>query len=103
MSTLPPVPPGFKAVKERNATILLPLSNTTFLNPIQEYNRDLSVAVIKRYMEDTTAAAKKRYETVAGRKAAKRARKAEKDGECGLCTRRIDCQLLMERRSCSCR
>jgi len=79
-SLLPPVPDGFKAVKERNAIILLPLSNTTFLNPIQEYNRDLSVAVIKRYMKDTTAAAKTRYEAIAGRKAANRARKTDRQG-----------------------
>jgi hypothetical protein len=39
-----PVPEGFSPHTERNATILLPVQDKPFLNPIQEYNRDLSVA-----------------------------------------------------------
>jgi tRNA (guanine26-N2/guanine27-N2)-dimethyltransferase len=71
-----PVPPGHKAVKERNATILLPDSNTTFLNPIQEYNRDLSVAVIKRFMQDTTDASRTKFDS----RRAKRSKKGGKQG-----------------------
>jgi len=44
-----PVPEGFSPHTERNATILLPVQDKPFLNPIQEYNRDLSVAVIKHW------------------------------------------------------
>lgn len=72
------VPAGFKAVKERNATILLPEGNTTFLNPIQEYNRDLSVAVIKQFMVDSTAASKAKFEATAARRNRRKAHKGPK-------------------------
>ncbi len=73
-TTTPSIPAGHKAVKERNATILLPTSNTTFLNPIQEFNRDLSVAVIKRFMEDSTDAARTKFES-------RRAKRTKKVGK----------------------
>jgi len=51
MITPRPVPQGFSPHTERNATILLPVQDKPFLNPIQEYNRDLSVAVIRHWAQ----------------------------------------------------
>lgn len=38
-------------ITEGKACILFPSSNEVFYNPVQEFNRDLSIAVIKRYSE----------------------------------------------------
>jgi len=50
MSTLP-VPEGFKLHTENSAHILLS-SNEALLNPVQEFNRDLSVACIRVWSEE---------------------------------------------------
>ncbi|KAJ9098486.1 hypothetical protein QFC19_006353 [Naganishia cerealis] len=45
-----PIPEGFQPHSERGATILMPASAPdAFINPIQEFNRDLSVACIKQW------------------------------------------------------
>jgi hypothetical protein len=43
------VPAGYKAHTESSTTILVPEANTAFLNPVQQYNRDLSIAVIRAW------------------------------------------------------
>lgn len=43
------VPEGFTLHKENTSTILLPASNDAFLNPVQEFNRDMSVACIQAW------------------------------------------------------
>jgi len=43
------VPPGFKLHTENTSHILLPDNNEAFLNPVQEFNRDLSVACIRTW------------------------------------------------------
>ncbi|QRW00144.1 tRNA (guanine-N(2))-methyltransferase [Ceratobasidium sp. AG-Ba] len=43
------IPPGYTVHTENTARILLPSETTTFLNPIQEFNRDLSVACIRTW------------------------------------------------------
>lgn len=43
------VPPGFKLHTENTSHILLPENNEAFLNPVQEFNRDLSVACIRTW------------------------------------------------------
>ncbi|TBU65737.1 N2,N2-dimethylguanosine tRNA methyltransferase [Dichomitus squalens] len=43
------VPEGFTLHKENTSAILLPASNDAFLNPVQEFNRDLSVACIRTW------------------------------------------------------
>ncbi|KAJ7774864.1 N2,N2-dimethylguanosine tRNA methyltransferase [Mycena metata] len=49
---IPEVPDGFTLHTENNSHILLPSSNEAFLNPVQEFNRDLSVAFIKTWSEE---------------------------------------------------
>lgn len=44
-----PAPAGFKKVTEGKATILFPDTNEVFYNPIQEFNRDISIAAIRTW------------------------------------------------------
>ncbi|KAF9158511.1 RNA methyltransferase tRNA(m5U54)methyltransferase [Mortierella sp. AD010] len=46
-----PAPAGFKKVTEGKATILFPDTNEVFYNPIQEFNRDTSIAAIRTWDE----------------------------------------------------
>ena len=43
------VPAGFKLHTENTSHILLPDNNEAFLNPVQEFNRDLSIACIQTW------------------------------------------------------
>lgn len=43
------VPDGFTLHTENSSHILLPSTNEAFLNPVQEFNRDLSVACIRTW------------------------------------------------------
>ncbi|KAG9290032.1 hypothetical protein G9A89_010338 [Geosiphon pyriformis] len=42
---------NFNIVKEGKASILFPKTNEVFYNPVQEFNRDLSIAVIRTWSE----------------------------------------------------
>jgi N2,N2-dimethylguanosine tRNA methyltransferase len=46
------IPDGFTLHTENTSRILLPSSNEAFLNPVQEFNRDLSVACIRVWSEE---------------------------------------------------
>ena len=46
------VPEGFRLHTENTSSILLPNNNEAFLNPVQEFNRDLSVATIRVWSEE---------------------------------------------------
>lgn len=58
-----PVPEGFRPHSEGQASILVPLGNTAFLNPIQEYNRDLSVCVIEHWARVRSKEMQDKFET----------------------------------------
>ncbi|XP_051801051.1 tRNA (guanine(26)-N(2))-dimethyltransferase [Acanthochromis polyacanthus] len=47
--------PGETVVKEGKATILFPSANEVFYNPVQEFNRDLTCAVITEFARDVLA------------------------------------------------
>lgn len=53
MSTAPAivVPEDYTLHKENSAYLLLPSENGAFLNTIQEFNRDLSIACIRTWTE----------------------------------------------------
>ena len=55
------VPPGYKLHTENSASILLPDTNDAFLNPVQEFNRDLSVASIRVWAEERDAMKKQKW------------------------------------------
>lgn len=63
-TTAPPdivVPKGFRLHTENSAHLLLPDSNDAFLNPVQEFNRDLSVACIQVWGEQQEEQKKQRW------------------------------------------
>ncbi|KAI0362202.1 N2,N2-dimethylguanosine tRNA methyltransferase [Trametes cingulata] len=67
------VPEGFTLHKENTSAILLPSSNDAFLNPVQEFNRDLSVACIRTWGELVNAEKERKWRQAAERRAKKAA------------------------------
>jgi len=65
------VPPGFTLHSENTTHILLPSDNGAFLNPVQEFNRDLSVACIRVWSEEWNRAKEARWRTAQEKKAKK--------------------------------
>jgi tRNA (guanine26-N2/guanine27-N2)-dimethyltransferase len=59
-------PSGYTIHTENSARILLPSEATAFLNPIQEFNRDLSVACIKTWGKRWDGARRVRWESGKG-------------------------------------
>ncbi|KAH9180678.1 N2 N2-dimethylguanosine tRNA methyltransferase [Lactarius sanguifluus] len=55
------VPDGFTLHTENTSHILLPSNNEAFLNPIQEFNRDLSVATIRAWSEVSNKTKEERW------------------------------------------
>lgn len=62
------VPDGFTLHTEGSASVLLPERTDTFINPIQEFNRDMSVACISVWAEDFNRQRREREETRALRR-----------------------------------
>ncbi|KAI0093858.1 tRNA methyltransferase [Irpex rosettiformis] len=80
------VPEGYTLHSENTAHILLPNDNGAFLNPVQEFNRDLSVACITTWGQQRNEVRKKKQISAQewrlkrgdkGRKTKKKARTAE--------------------------
>lgn len=63
------VPPGFTLHSENTTHILLPSDNGAFLNPVQEFNRDLSVACIRVWSEEWNRAKETRWKAAQEKKA----------------------------------
>jgi tRNA (guanine26-N2/guanine27-N2)-dimethyltransferase len=55
------VPDGFTLHTENTSHILLPSNNEAFLNPVQEFNRDLSVAAIRVWSEEMNGTKEERW------------------------------------------
>lgn len=55
------VPEGFTLHTENTSHILLPSNNEAFLNPVQEFNRDLSVATIRVWSEELNKKKEERW------------------------------------------
>ncbi|SJX64453.1 related to N2,N2-dimethylguanosine tRNA methyltransferase [Sporisorium reilianum f. sp. reilianum] len=58
------------AFRENSATIVMPSADAAFLNPVQEFNRDLSTLAIRTWSERLDAEKKARFVRAAQRKAA---------------------------------
>lgn len=54
-------PEGYHLHSENGANLLLPPSNQAFLNPVQEFNRDLSVASIRVWSEQLNEIKERRW------------------------------------------
>ncbi|KAI0647130.1 N2,N2-dimethylguanosine tRNA methyltransferase [Trametes meyenii] len=74
------VPEGFTLHKENTSAILLPSANDAFLNPVQEFNRDLSVACIRTWSELVNAEKERKWRQAAERRAKKEAEGAHAQG-----------------------
>lgn len=66
--TLPEIPDGFTLHTENSAHILLPGTDEAFLNPVQEFNRDLSVACIRVWSEELDALRERKWRERAEKK-----------------------------------
>jgi hypothetical protein len=62
------VPEGFTLHTENTSHILLPSNNEAFLNPVQEFNRDLSVAAIRVWSEELNKKKEERWRQVRERR-----------------------------------
>ncbi|CEL52430.1 tRNA (guanine-N2-)-methyltransferase [Rhizoctonia solani AG-1 IB] len=69
------IPEGFTVHTENTAKILLPSETTTFLNPIQEFNRDLSVACITTWSNRWEQGKRARWEQASARREKNKKRK----------------------------
>ena len=78
--------------KENTSAILLPASNDAFLNPVQEFNRDLSVACIRTWGDRTNVEKERKWRQGLERRAKKaagadggahRAKKAKSESRVG--------------------
>ncbi|CAE6433487.1 unnamed protein product [Rhizoctonia solani] len=69
------IPEGFTVHTENTAKILLPSETTTFLNPIQEFNRDLSVACISTWGKRWEEAKRAKWEQGGARRGQNKKRK----------------------------
>ncbi|EJD53010.1 N2,N2-dimethylguanosine tRNA methyltransferase [Auricularia subglabra TFB-10046 SS5] len=72
------VPDGFTLHVENSASILLPAKTDAFINPIQEFNRDLSVACISMWADDFNRARLERAQEKRARQPRKK-RKVDED------------------------
>lgn len=71
------VPDGFRLHTENTSHILLS-ANDAFLNPVQEFNRDISVACIKTWSEDLNRAKEEKWRNAQEKKAARAANNPKK-------------------------
>lgn len=55
------IPEGFRVHTENGAKLLLPEGNEAFLNPVQEFNRDISVASIRVWSEQLNELKQKKW------------------------------------------
>lgn len=62
------VPDGFSLHTENTSHILLPNDNGAFLNPVQEFNRDLSVACIRVWSEELDRAKEAKWKQMQEKK-----------------------------------
>lgn len=73
------IPPKHSEHTESRTTILLPTDHSAFLNPPQQFNRDLSVAVIRAWNERRIEAAKVVFDKKQSRKRKSKPTKQEGD------------------------
>ncbi|KAG6900865.1 hypothetical protein C0993_009983 [Termitomyces sp. T159_Od127] len=72
------VPDGFTLHTENTSHILLE-SNEAFLNPVQEFNRDTSVACIRVWSEELNKSKEERWRQNQEKRAKNKKRKAESE------------------------
>lgn len=73
------VPDGFTLHTENTSHILLPSNNEAFLNPVQEFNRDLSVAAIRVWGEELNRTKEERWRRARERRLLKTEKRPKPD------------------------
>lgn len=63
------VPEGFSLYTENNAHILISSKDEAFLNPVQEFNRDMSVACIRVWSEEVDKEKEEKFKKAEERRA----------------------------------
>ena len=83
------VPEGFSLYTENNAHILISSKDEAFLNPVQEFNRDLSVACILVWSEEVDREKMDKFRKAEERRAKRLEQAAweKPKGESGPCVR----------------
>jgi tRNA (guanine26-N2/guanine27-N2)-dimethyltransferase len=66
------IPEGYTLHSENSAHILLPASADAFLNPVQEFNRDLSVACIRVWGDELDVEKERQWKVKSEREEAKK-------------------------------
>lgn len=79
------IPEGFSLHTENTSHILLPNDNGAFLNPVQEFNRDLSVACIRTWGEQMNELKRKKWEDTREKRALRRGSKAKRQKSQSCC------------------
>ncbi|KAH9946046.1 N2,N2-dimethylguanosine tRNA methyltransferase [Epithele typhae] len=75
------IPEGFTLHWENTSAILLPAENGAFLNPVQEFNRDLSVACIRTWGARMNSDRERRWRAAQERKVAKATKTGARDAD----------------------
>jgi tRNA (guanine26-N2/guanine27-N2)-dimethyltransferase len=76
------IPDGYTLHTENTSHILLPSTNETFLNPVQEFNRDISVACITTWSEELDKVKEAKWKSRRSQKAADCSDKKRLKGQC---------------------
>lgn len=71
------IPDTHRPHTERTTTILIPKDDSAFLNPVQEYNRDLSVSVIRAWNEERKEKLEARWRAKLARGKGRKPRKGD--------------------------
>jgi tRNA (guanine26-N2/guanine27-N2)-dimethyltransferase len=76
------IPDGYTLHTENTSHILLPSTNEAFLNPIQEFNRDISVACITTWSEEWNKAKEAKWQERRSKKTASGSGKKRLKSQC---------------------
>lgn len=80
------------AFREGSATIVLPSKETAFLNPVQEFNRDISTLAIRTWSQVRNEEKRQKYLATAEKRSIMRKRKEAKQQSKGTQTKKLKLQ-----------
>lgn len=88
------VPEGFSLYTENNAHILISSKDEAFLNPVQEFNRDMSVACIRVWSEELNREKEDKFNKAEERRAKRLEQAVWEKPKGGVCVRQCSCCLM---------
>ncbi|EIW70842.1 hypothetical protein TREMEDRAFT_68241 [Tremella mesenterica DSM 1558] len=87
------IPRDHKPHTESTTTILVPTAQTAFLNPVQQYNRDLSVAVIRTFNETRSEELRNRWRAKQDKGGGRRRKQKQPDEDAGDSEHKADAEV----------